>query len=308
MATVIRPPSQQRNDPLRGPDARLLGQARSRRENRGETLESQLRRWFDRMARLQAKLATQQVLGSQVLQTILKVAEETELERQLRRILQTTGSRAFTAATRRTSRTANAEVTDHRMREFMRTKEVRLQQIMASVRRDVRQSVREIIADSLLEDPRPSTGEIARRIRTTFHGSPQAAGQLRDIRQQQRRRPGVLPTELVRTNEGGLLYAFSPERAALIARTEMAQAEGEGIYEGYRQSGVKGLKWLAYRDGRAGNRRHDLMHGQTVRIGEPFVNETTGNTLRFPGDPMAKIGEVANCRCSVAPVLLEEDF
>jgi hypothetical protein len=279
-------------------------------------MESQLARLLRRMALLEAGIAVDQVQGSHVMQAVFaKVDKRTELERSLRRILQGHGSRAFTSATRRTARSRTAEVTDARMREFMRTKEVRLQQIMRSVRNDVRASVRTIIADAIEEVPRPSTGEIARRIRTAFAGAP--GGQPLDVEDRvfaprtgqppprglpaPARQSRVLPTERFRTTEGGHLYAFSPERAALIARTEMAQAENEGIVEGYKQTGVKGLKWLAYRDGRAGERRHNEMHGKVTRVGEPFVLPTgrgrhyPTRTIRWPGDSTAPISETANC-------------
>ena len=177
---------------------------------------------------------------------------------------------------------------------------------MASVRTDVRSSVRQIISDALLEDPRPSTGEIARRIRTTFAGPP-IGGTVRDIVPAPRSGSRVLPTQRARLTDGGSLYIFSSERAALIARTEMAQAENEGIVEGYRQSSVRGLKWLAYNDGRTGDRRHNEMKGVTTPIGVPFILPD-GTPIRFPGDPNAPIKHTANCRCTVAPVLLDEDM
>ncbi len=87
----------------------------------------------------------------------------------------------------------------------------------------------------------------------------------------------------------------------LIARTEMAQAENTGIVEGYKASGVKRLVWLAYKDGRSGDREHDEMHRVETPVGVPF-ELPDGTRMRYPGDPAAPIKHTANCRCSVGSV------
>lgn len=90
---------------------------------------------------------------------------------------------------------------------------------------------------------------------------------------------------------------FSPERAELIARTELGQAENAGIYAGYVETGVDEIEWLGYRDGRSGQRQHDRMVGVRVKVGEMFVLPS-GVRLRHPGDMDAPIGETVNCRCT----------
>lgn len=313
---------------VRGPPARMLGRARNRTQNRAATMGEQLYRWMQRFARQQARTAVEELFGSTIVTTVFKASLETvrtadlsflvlkadddrKLQQQLRRILVSNGASAFTSSVARTVGAKRAVIPDQRMAEFMRTKEIRLQQIMSASRRDVRESVRQIILTALAESPRPSTSEIARRISQTFHGSVggrpaeqrlvdgvlvpvEVSAPLIDSR--------VLPTTRVRLTGGGNLYAFSPERASLIARTEMAQAENEGIVEGYVQTGVEGLRWLAYRDGRSGDREHDEMHRETTRIGVPFVLPDRTRML-YPGDPTAPIKHLANCRCTVAPVL-----
>lgn len=153
----------------------------------------------------------------------------------------------------------------------------RAEQISADTKKMVRDSIQRLITQSLLETPRPSMGEIARRIRTQTHGE--------DVE--------------------GRIYAFSPERAAVIARTELVQAENTGKFEAYKVAGVKKKRWLAKRDGKSGDRHHERMHGVTIDIDEKFTTPL-GNDLRFPGDPRAPIGDTVNCRCSLRAVVVEE--
>lgn len=55
--------------------------------------------------------------------------------------------------------------------------------------------------------------------------------------------------------------------------------------------------WISRGDSRV-RPLHRLLHGKTEKIGEPFWRElSTGRVLRYPGDPLAPIGQVANCRC-----------
>lgn len=192
---------------------------------------------------------------------------------------------------------------------FMATKEVRLQQIQSRQRRDVRNSVRDLIRGALAEIPQPSTGEIARRIRTQFHGQPGAGGRVTGVvREGTDKPPGLLTTDRISTDvevsgKQGILYAFSSERAALIARTEVGMAVNTGTFEGYKLSGVTHLKWLPVtRDRRSGARRHWKMADHpAVAAGERFTLPD-GVKMLYPHDPAAPIHHLANCRCTHRPV------
>jgi hypothetical protein len=146
----------------------------------------------------------------------------------------------------------------------------RVNDLLATTKDEVRASVRQIVAEAQSEAKVPSMGEIARRIHTQFHG--------REV--------------------DGRIRVFSPERAAIIAQTELAQAENTGIVEGYKATGVEEIEWLA----RLGSERHGHMNGKRIKLGEYFVTER-GNRLRYPGDPSAPIGETINCQCTTAPVI-----
>jgi hypothetical protein len=183
--------------------------------------------------------------------------------------------------------------------DYLASKEPLLQGIMASAERSVREHVRETIATAMGETPRPSTQEIARRIARTIHGK--AGGRV--VERIAEGGKGILPTTRLRTEgvdgeRGGVVYEFSAERAMLIARTELAQAENTGLVRGYEVAGAEYLQWLAYDDGRSGERHHEKMHHVTIAVGESFTLPS-GAELAYPGDPSGPIGETANCRCTV---------
>jgi len=92
-------------------------------------------------------------------------------------------------------------------------------------------------------------------------------------------------------------------RAELIARTEALRAVHEGHDEMFRQAIADGHiaaedlegTWNTAADARVRD-SHITMQGQTQPYGTPFVSGA-GNLLRYPGDPLAPVEEVAQCRC-----------
>lgn len=97
-----------------------------------------------------------------------------------------------------------------------------------------------------------------------------------------------------------------PWRSEAIARTSTMQAYNAGSTEIYRQNSVKAREWLATLDDRARD-SHVEANGQVVDIDAPFA--VGGYELMFPGDTSlgADLGEIVNCRCTVIPVLEDED-
>lgn len=158
------------------------------------------------------------------------------------------------------------------VKDFLATKPIKITRLAKATRDRVIKTVRDILIKAEDETPQPTVAQIAQRIRDKFDG------------------------------DDSFAFTVTPARAELIARTELAQAQNTGIVEGYREIGIKRMEWLAYNDGRSGDRRHDRMDGQIVEVGKPFTNPTTGVKLRYPGDPSAPISETANCRCTVAAV------
>jgi SPP1 gp7 family putative phage head morphogenesis protein len=84
-------------------------------------------------------------------------------------------------------------------------------------------------------------------------------------------------------------YAFSPERAEMIARTETAYADVEGNLEAYRQSNVvQSKKWIT---GAGCCDLCDELNGTIVPLAGAFPGGR-------PGPPLHP-----NCRCDIVPVL-----
>lgn len=168
---------------------------------------------------------------------------------------------------------AGREVPLKWIERLVRDTERRVDDIAEETRALIRQTVSAVIRDANAETPKPSSSEVARRIRTTT----------------------------LATDSRGV-YALSSERAIVVAQTELAIAENTGAFESYREAGVTEVEWLARTDGRSGSRHHERMHGKRVRVGERFTLPS-GARLRFPGDPRGPVGEIVNCRCAVAPVM-----
>lgn len=107
-------------------------------------------------------------------------------------------------------------------------------------------------------------------------------------------------------------YAFSRERATVIARTEILNSARAGQYYGDKQSGmVIGKQWMsAHQDNtRDGHREAD---GQIRAFDEPFYvanAEGQAEMLMFPGDSSmgASGSNVINCRCWYKRILQGEE-
>jgi len=90
--------------------------------------------------------------------------------------------------------------------------------------------------------------------------------------------------------------------AETVARTETGSSMNQASLDGYEQGGASGKEWLS---GGGPNARdwHSAMDGVVVGIDENFDLET--GSFNGPGDPAMEVGDVANCGCTLAPVLGE---
>jgi hypothetical protein len=160
----------------------------------------------------------------------------------------------------------------------------RAESILESTKEAARSSVKRILIEAQDEEVQPSVSEVARRIYTAMKG------------------PDVERDPQVHATQGETSLVFSFEHAMMIARTELVQAENTGIMAGYSATGVKRIEWLAYTDGRSGDRHHERMDGVIIDVGGEF-ELPSGAKLRYPGDPAGPIGETVNCRCTVGAVI-----
>lgn len=153
----------------------------------------------------------------------------------------------------------------------------RAQNITAQTKNNIREQVRGIITDSTQREKPLTTGDIIRRIATEID-----------------------PIDDPESPDAGRKVGFSWARAELIARTELTQVENTARVAGFDTTGVETLEWVAYSDGRSGDRHHERMDGKTWRRGDR-IKTPLGNRVLYPGDPTAPIEETANCRCTVVP-------
>lgn len=240
-------------------------------DTRAKAMARALKNIFDRYARVVAREEARSFLRG----TFRKAAEDdAKFLSDILRVIESYGIQQVNDAGQRTADELGAEW-ETSPKAIMRAfwdKDVRIQNLASDTREAVREDVRQILFDSQQEDPTPSAGEVARRIRTQFYGGEEEP------------------------------FVFSSERASLIARTELAQAENTGIFTGYQAAGITELEWIAATDGRSGDRHHERMNGKRVALGGYF-RTPLGNMLRYPGDPFAPVKETANCRCTTSPVV-----
>ena len=96
-------------------------------------------------------------------------------------------------------------------------------------------------------------------------------------------------------------------RAELIARTESCSTMNAGSNVIYQAEGIQYKEWLSVQDERTRD-SHLIMDGVVVPVTDKFEVPATDNSdaafMEYPGDPTAPVGQVANCRCSMAPIVM----
>lgn len=265
-------------------DTKFLRANDARVEQHSKSMGNKIKRWLDKYAREMAERAISQ-LGKKGRMKLTKIDDDT-LSRELLEILIEAGFRQVKQTGKTVAQSLGAEFSlqQQLIDQIIRDKEIKVTNIMRESRAAVQNSIKQILADSAKERPKPTVGALARRISISISFTEHFE------RERLKDKKKTIPS-----------FAFSAERAALIARTESAQIENTATVEGMRQAGIEEIEWLARRDGKSGDRHHERMNGKRVKIGEEFVTPL-GNKMRYPGDPRAPIKETANCRCTVVPV------
>lgn len=261
---------------------RSFGASRRRRiEASVRSFASALGNWLLRVARREARLARARLLSRGPRALIHKDDPWHADELELAALLERYGLRQYGDAARSAASSAGGSwvwrptVRDDLLEQVAS----RVKLLVASTRSEIQASLRTIVGEALSEEPRPSTQEIARRIARQWHGPAEARESL-----------------------------FSPERATLIARTELAQVENAGIARGLADSGVEEVERLAYSDGLSGDRHHERMDGKTISVEAMNGDDESkwfltplGNRMPWPAWIGAPVGDTANCRCMVVP-------
>lgn len=92
-------------------------------------------------------------------------------------------------------------------------------------------------------------------------------------------------------------------RADAIARTETMGSVNMGQFVQYSAEGVKNKEWLATDDTFTRDAHADDI--PDVGMDEPFI--VGGEEMQFPGDPNGSAANVVNCRCTILPVLEDDE-
>lgn len=96
-------------------------------------------------------------------------------------------------------------------------------------------------------------------------------------------------------------------RAELIARTESCTTMNAGANELYKAEGIQMKEWISVQDDRTRD-AHLVMDGVVIPIEDKFevpaTSQSEGAFMDYAGDPTAPVGQVANCRCTIAPFVI----
>lgn len=255
----------------------------------------------------------------------LSAAKTRELEAELQELFRNFGLRQMNSAGRRAARSARGKWV---MRPELAAKwsdklANKIVLLSDSIDKQIRDSVKRIVTDSLRESPRPSPAQVARRIARSWYGPPMKGPRPRDgikgpwpgrgTAEEQR-----ITADWARKYSGGLQpgekeYLFSFERAHTIARTELAQAENAAIADAYSQTNVKLVGWLAFpynpdHDG-PGKRNHYLMNKHPPITIEAMQGSDKSQWFKLPSGIFTPYpnwielpaGETVNCQCTTVP-------
>jgi HK97 family phage portal protein len=104
----------------------------------------------------------------------------------------------------------------------------------------------------------------------------------------------------------GVYDDMNSYRAEMIARTETGSSVNYGSYATYKTEGIEKKEWISTRDDRTrDDHKEENIEKLVIGIDESF--DIGGEKLDFPGDPAGSAGNVINCRCTIAPVVGEEE-
>lgn len=93
-------------------------------------------------------------------------------------------------------------------------------------------------------------------------------------------------------------------RSRVIAQTTVTAGFEGGQLAAFAEAGIGTTRWLSQRDGRVRD-THWVADGQERAPGEPF--EVGAARLLHPGDPEGPAREVIGCRCTLLPIIKEDE-
>jgi len=192
------------------------------------------------------------------------------------------------------------------MSEVLRSKPNRVVLLIEETEAMARESMRQILEDASREVPRPSFAEIGRRISRSWFGPTSRQNPGRSTRAEDRMTADWRRRDRGGPRPGEQEYLFSFDRAATIARTELAQGENQGIAAGVIDAGFEKLGWVSRpNDGKSGARMHWRMNDHPPIFVEAIVKQDrsgwfvlpSGDRAPYPAWSGLPIGQSINCRC-----------
>lgn len=236
---------------------------------------------------------------------LVKSLTRKQLERQLFDVLMRYGLAQVKQAGR-TAGHAGFEVTPQLLQQLAQDKQNKVKLLIGETEDKIRRSLKEIQRQALSETPRPSHTEIGRRIARSWFGRTLRENPGRGTRAEERLTADWRRGQTGGPRPGEQEYLFSFDRAATIARTELAQTENLGIVQGIIDAGFARVEWVARpNDGRSGDRRHYMMNNHAPIEVEAIIEDDRENWFTLPSGVRAPYpnwtglpaGETVNCRC-----------
>lgn len=214
-----------------------------------------------------------------------------DLEQELLDVLRRFGLAQMTDAGKRTGQ-GGFEIVPEIWNEVQDTRQTKVSLLIEETDQQIRDSLDRIVGDALNETPRPTAAEVGRRIARSWFGPSTSSIPRRGE-----------ASEAAAIEQERL---FSFDRAATIARTELAQAENAGIVQGLVAAGFVTAGWNAQRDPeRSGERAHYLMNDHAPIQVEAIVTMDESGWFELPSGILTPYpqwsglpaGESVNCGC-----------
>lgn len=254
----------------------FLGDRKRIIDARARPLANAINNWLIRFGRFEAARARRELREH----GLTKADKYQTLEDELLDLLLKYGLTQYTEAARDASGNPRTIIRPEVRARILRVLEMKVRLTVRNTADDVRDSLSRLLTEAMEEVPQPSVAEIGRRIARQYHGPADSRESL-----------------------------FSFERAYMIARTEIATADNAGMAQGYEDSGVERVRWLARSDGRSGERHHERMNShKPIAVVDMMGNDDakwfelpSGERTPYPAWDGLPVGERVNCRCGIIP-------
>lgn len=299
--------------------------ARARRiDSKGNALEVGIMRWLQRYAELRMKDVTRALDAGGVAELKRRFAKPMQpvalskaapkdillMEKELQQLLIKFGLVQFKTAGKAAARLANQnwKLTPKHAEIAAADAAEKVVLLVESTELQVRDSINRLVRQALSTTPRPTVRELGRQIARTWMGPASDRAMIRGT-DEERRVTADWRRSQKEIDAGGREHIFSFGRAQVIARTELSKAENKGIAQAYEDIGIDSVRWVAFGDGRSGERHHERMNRHrpiTVKAMQgkdpsKWFKLPNGERAPYPNAPGMTAFNAVNCRCTIVP-------